>query len=96
MFKDFKETFTSYNISDFTEGKNNLLYITGFSGSGKSTFAERLFYKYDVTNIELDNIDPKNGYIYNQVFSDKNEIFYDFLDNNPVLNEKIKGPDRSV
>ena len=94
MFKDFKETFTSYNISDFTEGKNNLLYITGFSGSGKSTFAERLFYKYDVTNIELDNIDPKNGYIYNQVFSDKNEIFYDFLDNNPVLNEKIKGPDR--
>lgn len=94
MIKDFKGNFTSYNISDFTTGKVNFVYITGFSGSGKTTLAEKLFYKYDVINIELNNIDPENGYIYNKVFSEKNEIFYDFLKQYKDINDKIKGSDR--
>lgn len=91
-----EQKFTSYNINKFTDGSVNLLYLTGFSGSGKSTFAERLSYKYDIVNVTLDNLDPKFGYIYEKDFSEDNEIFYEFLDRNPELNEKIKRPNKTA
>ena len=91
-----EQKFTSYNINKFTDGSVNLLYLTGFSGSGKSTFAERLAYKYDIVNVTLDNLDPKFGYIYEKDFSEDNEIFYEFLDRNPELNEKIKRPNKTA
>ena len=89
-----EQKFTSYNINKFTDGSVNLLYLTGFSGSGKSTFAERLSYKYDIVNVTLDNLDPKFGYVYDKEFSEANEIFYEFLDTNPELNELLKSSDK--
>ena len=90
---DRDEKFTSYNVKNFVDGKTNILLITGFSGSGKSTLAERFAYKFEMTHIELDNIDPKYDYIYEQKYSDKYEVFYDFLDKYPNLDEKIKTRD---
>ena len=93
ILDEIGEKFTSYNVQDFADGKENVLLITGFSGSGKSTLAERFAYKFDIKHIDLDNIDPKYDYIYEQKYSNKNEIFYDFLDAYPELNEKIQGRD---
>lgn len=90
ILDEIGEKFTSYNVKNFADGKENILFITGFSGSGKSTLAERFAYKFDMIHIDLDNIDPKYDYIYENKYSNKNEIFYDFLDAFPELNEKIK------
>lgn len=85
--------FTSYNVKQFVDGKSNILLITGYSGSGKSTIAERFAYKFDMVHIDLDNIDPKYNYIYELKYSNDYEVFYDFLDQNPELDEKLKSRD---
>lgn len=90
LLDDSDKKFTSYNVQDFVNGKENILFITGFSGSGKTTFAERLAYKFDMIHIDLDNIDPKYDYIYEHKYSNQNEIFYDFLDAYPELNDKLQ------
>ena len=77
IFKDGEEKFTSYNVKKFIDNKINILLITGYSGSGKSTIAERFAYKFDMVHIELDNIDPKYDYIYEQKYSNKYEVFYE-------------------
>lgn len=42
------------NFDKFTKGKSNLLFVTGVSGSGKSTIAKKLAKKYRATYVELD------------------------------------------
>ena len=44
----------NYGLSDFIAGRKNILFITGYSASGKSTIAEDYCKKYKATYIELD------------------------------------------
>lgn len=93
ILDDRDEKFTSYNVKQFVDDKINILLITGYSGSGKSTLAERFAFKFEMVHIDLDNIDPKYDYIYEQKYSDKYEVFYDFLDQYPEMDKKLKSHD---
>lgn len=48
------------NDEDFQKGKSNLLYISGLSGSGKTSLAEKLEKDMGATMIELDGFE--HGY----------------------------------
>lgn len=46
-----------HNIEDWEYGKSNVLWITGLSGSGKSTISKEISIKYnDAEHVELDNL----------------------------------------
>lgn len=45
-----------HKVEDFESGKTNILFITGLSGSGKSTMARQLVAKHNAIYIELDII----------------------------------------
>ena len=87
LMLDKGEEFTSYNVQEFANKDVNILLMTGYSGSGKSTLAERLAFKYDLTHIELNEIDPKYETDYNEDGKYKNEIFYEFFEEYPDLNK---------
>lgn len=45
-----------HNIELWESGKSNLLWITGLSGSGKSTISKEIAEEYNAEYIELDNL----------------------------------------
>lgn len=47
---------TDYGLEDFESGKKNILFITGYFASGKSSLAREYSKKYNALNIELDLI----------------------------------------
>ena len=47
---------TNYGFEDFKSGKSKLLFVTGYSASGKSTLAKEIARKYNALYIELDLI----------------------------------------
>jgi len=54
-----------YNVEKFPK-QSNILFITGLSGSGKSSMAAKLAKKYDAVNIEIDLLE------HNDIIFDKN------------------------
>ena len=44
-----------HNLDNWESGKSKVLFILGFSGSGKSTDAKKLVSKYNADLFELDN-----------------------------------------
>ena len=52
----FNEPDIYYNRDKFESGEINLCFITGQSGSGKSTMARSMSSKYNVTKIEMDDL----------------------------------------
>ena len=61
----------NYNLDLFEKGKIDKLFITGHSGSGKSSLAAMLSKKYHATHIELDD------FLHPWKFSDKELKEYD-------------------
>ena len=45
-----------HNIEDWESGKSNLIWITGLSGSGKSTMGKEIASKIGADYVELDNL----------------------------------------
>jgi hypothetical protein len=43
-----------FNVHKFESGESNVLLVTGFSGSGKTTRASELAEKYDALHFQLD------------------------------------------
>lgn len=52
----FNKKDVHHKVEDFESGKTNILFITGLSGSGKSTMARQLVAKHNAVYIELDII----------------------------------------
>lgn len=52
----FSEDDKCYNVDKWKEGKINILYIVGVSGSGKSTISEYLASKFNAHHIDTDKI----------------------------------------
>ena len=44
----------NFKVEDFESGKSNVLLVTGFAGSGKTTLASELAEKYDALHFQLD------------------------------------------
>lgn len=68
---------------------NNIIYVTGLSGSGKTTYAKELSKKYQATLFELDNL---SGYFW--TYKDSKELIHqltgEFLEMHPKLKDIIK------
>lgn len=45
-----------YNIDNWESGKSNMIWITGLSGSGKTTIAKEIAKTYKAEYVELDNL----------------------------------------
>lgn len=55
LIKDLVKNYSSANLSEWGESKDkNILYVTGISGSGKSTVADKLSKKFNAQVIHLD------------------------------------------
>jgi dephospho-CoA kinase len=76
--KDFK-----YKVDDFESGKTNILFITGASGSGKSTTAKGLAKKYSCEYIELDDVINADSFSDDNL-KEYNPIMYGFFTSNPT------------
>ena len=85
----FNKDNTVYNIDKFESGKNNVLLVTGLSGSGKSTIAEEYTRKYKAEWIELDIFEQCHGFT-DQSLKEAGEVFYDYLSSHKPLWEKLK------
>lgn len=78
-----------FNLEKINISQNNIIYITGLSGSGKTTFAKQLSKEYQATLFELDNLGGFFG-----KYKESQELIYDlthnFLNMNPELKEIIR------
>jgi deoxyadenosine/deoxycytidine kinase len=62
----------TYNLDKWKPGPHNILFITGFSGSGKTTMAEAYEKKYNAIMFEIDGIqfdyDTSNKGLLNKIY----------------------------
>lgn len=49
-----------FRLDDFAKGRDNILFVTGLSGGGKSTLAEQMANKYHAEWVELDWFENNN------------------------------------
>lgn len=85
----FNRDNTELNIDKFESGKSNILLVTGLSGSGKSTIAQKISSKFDAEWVELDVFEHCGGFNDTQL-KEAGEVFYDYLSTHKTLWEKLK------
>lgn len=51
-----------FDFDKFESGESNILFVTGLSGSGKSTTGQSIASKYNAEYVELDLLDPLSGF----------------------------------
>lgn len=86
-----------YDLNIFIHNYKNILFVTGLSGSGKSTTSRNFSKKYNAIYIELDvffNWGIDDSYIISNEYFNKNELFKKFIykylhDNGYII--KIQG-----
>ena len=78
------------NIDKFESGKTNVLFITGLSGSGKSTISNSLAAKYNAEIIELDLFEHCGMFSNVSQLQEAGEVFYEYLSSNKSLWERLK------
>lgn len=64
-----------YNFDKFINGQCNILFITGFSGGGKTTLTKEYSKKYKAEIIEIDNFEC----YMNRVKKDDGSVYSEFL-----------------
>ena len=83
------------NIDDFDSGKSNILFITGLSGSGKTTMSSELCEQYAATKLSLDYFQNYHSIQNDPRFakikaSRKNDPMLIWIDKYLKLNPEIK------
>ena len=83
------------NIDDFDSGKSNILFITGLSGSGKTTMSSELCEQYSATKLSLDYFQNYHSIQNDPRFakikaSRKNDPMLIWIDKYMKLNPEIK------
>lgn len=76
------------NFDKFESGRDNICFVTGLSGSGKSTETERLAKKYNAEWIELDIFEHCGGFTEDQL-KEAGQVFYDYLSKHKELWDKL-------
>lgn len=84
----FSKKSLEYNVDKYNLN-NNILYVTGLSGSGKTFLSKELSRKYNAILMELDNL---GGFYGEYKFSDSiiHQLTKQFLDENSKLDSIIK------
>ena len=83
------------NIDDFDSGKSNILFITGLSGSGKTTMSSELCEQYTATKLSLDYFQNYHSIQNDPRFakikaSRKNDPMLIWIDKYMKLNPEVK------
>lgn len=83
------------NIDDFDSGKSNILFITGLSGSGKTTMSSELCEQYAATKLSLDYFQNYHSIQNDPRFakikaSRKNDPMLIWIDKYMKLNPEVK------
>ena len=78
-----KDTVLGAPLSDWEIGKTNILFVTGFSGSGKSTISREYSIKYKCNCIELDKI-AWPALFKDEDLKNMDPIVYEFFTKNPL------------
>lgn len=78
-----------FNIDKIDISNNNIIYVTGLSGSGKTTFAKKLSKEYKATLFELDHLGGFFGE-YKQSKELIHSLTNKFLEINSELKEIIR------
>lgn len=77
------------NFDKFESGKSNICLVTGISGSGKSTVAQKIANGNHAEWIELDILEEVGGFTDGQL-KQAGEVFYDYLSSKKDLWERLK------
>ena len=77
------------NFDKFKDGKTNICFVTGLSGSGKSTEAEKLAKEYNAEWIELDIFEHCKEFSDGEL-KQAGQVFYDYLSNHKDIWNKLK------
>lgn len=77
------------NFDKFKDRKTNICFVTGLSGSGKSTEAEKLAKEYNAEWIELDIFEHCKSFSDNEL-KQAGQVFYDYLSNHKDIWNKLK------
>ena len=77
------------NFDKFKDGKTNICFVTGLSGSGKSTEAEKIAKEYNAEWIELDIFEHCKSFSDSEL-KQAGQVFYDYLSNHKDIWNKLK------
>lgn len=77
------------NFDKFESGKSNICLVTGISGSGKSTVAQKIADGNHAEWIELDIFEEVGGFTDSQL-KQAGEVFYDYLLSKKDLWDRLK------
>lgn len=76
------------NFDKFENGSSNICFVTGLSGSGKSTEAQKLAKKYNAEWIELDIFEHCGGFNEDNL-KEAGMVFYDYLSSHKELWDRL-------
>lgn len=77
------------NFDDFKSGKKNICFITGLSGSGKSTIGEKVANENKAEWIELDIFEHCRSFTDDQL-KEAGEVFYEYLSSHKKVWDALK------
>lgn len=78
------------NYDDFKSGKTNICLITGLSGSGKSTEAQKVAKENNAEWIELDLFEHCYMFTTDEQLKEAGQVFYDYLSTHKDIWDKLK------
>lgn len=77
------------NFDKFKDGKTNICFVTGLSGSGKSTEASKIAKENNAEWIELDIFEYCRNFTDEQL-KEAGQVFYDYLSSHKDIWDKLK------
>ena len=83
-----------FDFDKFESGESNILFVTGLTGSGKSTIGRSFASKYHAEYVELDLMDPCSNLCsqsLDEIKKDKsNKVIYEYLSSHKSVYERLK------
>lgn len=79
------------NFDKFQSGDSNVCLVTGLSGSGKSTIAQKIAKENKAEWIELDLFENCSMFTTDDQLKEAGEVFYEYLSSHQDIWEKLKG-----
>ena len=93
----FNKKDSYYNFDKWKKGSNNILYVTGLSGGGKTTIAMNLSKDYKAYHIELDTLEMAYQFINHPEYDYRNEkdilMIIEFYNHHPFKDPRKMNDD---
>jgi len=74
--------YISYGLKDFIDGRKNILFVTGYMGSGKSTISKDFAKRYNARTFSLDNVfDWNETWVTTTMDTAEQRLYFELLKN---------------